>query len=299
MSFSRTIEFWQVEEGHEGLDTTLNAFYQGRVTNPADATKVLAPQGQNEVFYLHRFSQNSNYVDGMIVKQRMNDIPKKGKWRTNTLEDFTLEQDSGFAESTYFVYIPAIKVLALVPGRYGVKIGWFSEYIKKTVSVRNFKVSIILTRNAIERLGNLGMVSAVGYGIKVANGYPRNSAMIKSRSLMDMMKANGRYLTVRHEIRSPSKRGGGLKVGVARALVNQLLGNKDNSEKISLEELWIKGSEGPNQTEGYIDILEERYQMKVSLQNGYALDYSECQNRIAPVVLQQRNILEGLLGDVR
>ncbi len=299
MTFKRDIEFWHVEKGHENLEKILHTFYDDRIANPSDKTKVLIPDGDNEMFYLHKFTPNSNYVDGMIIKQRMRDVPKKSKWSSNTLEDFVLESDTGFAESTYFVYIPSIKVLALMPGRYGVKIGWFSVYIKKTVGVKNFKASIILTKDAIERLRNLGIISAVSFAVKVANGYPKNSPMIKTRSVMDMMKENGKYITIRHEIRSPSKRGGGLKVHKVKAIVNQILGNKDNTEKISLEELRIKGSEDANQQESYIDILQEKFGVSVNIENGYALDYNECHGKVAPIVLRQKSTLEKLLGDVQ
>lgn len=297
MSFYRTIEFWKVEDGYQGLESKLNNFFRQRTSSPGDATKVLFNSTRTEAVYLQNYTQNVNYVDGLVVKQWVEDT-KKSKWKYNSLEDFVLEADSGFGETTYFMYLPRIKVLALLPGKHAARIGWFKKYIKQTVDVANFEVSVLLTKDAMYKLRNLHTISKILFTVRVGNGYPASSPLVQARSVRDMMKRNGKYLTIKQEISSPRKRGGGLTINVAKNFLNQLIVHKDDDNKVTLTDLKVKGAEDPEREESYIDVLAESYTLNIELQNGNAISYNECHEEVAPYIMQSQETLNELIGDV-
>lgn len=295
MSFSRNIEFFKVEST-EALDNKLGIIFQERLNDPLKKG-ILIITDPSEIIFLWQFNITENYCEGMLVRQRMKDLPKDGDFSHNIVTDLMLETNHGVAELTYFIYLKEIRVLALVAGKQGVKSGKFIQYIKEVAKIEDFELEVLLNEEAQNQLASWHNITKLQWEVKVGNGYPATSPLVQNRSVREMLDhERPRFITLTEEYRNP-KRSGALPEIRVKSLIRKLLTHRDESEKAKLRSITVRGSEDYDMEEATIELLREKLKMTVTLENT-SLDYAECQRTVRNVVINNLNYLRRLVGDI-
>jgi hypothetical protein len=298
MGFSRTLEFFRVVGIRTTLETALANTYQSRIAN-FESNGILQLQDPAATIYLLKFDSSTDYCEGMLVKQRTQDVPKKGNYAQNLVEDFPLEPRTGFAEMTYFVYLPNLKVLALLAGKNAVKSGLFSRYVQEVSGFSDFELEIMLNKDAQQQLERWQNITRLQWKVKVGIGFSARSPLIRARSVHEMLEREEHpTVTLTQEFNNP-KRSGSLPPLKIKERVKGLLRARNSDQNAELKSLVVKGSESADQEEALIDLLAYKFRLKVSLESGNALSYAECQQTVRSIVLDQQQNLRELVGAVR
>lgn len=298
MGFSRNLEFFRVVGEKTTLEAALAKTHQARSTN-FENNGILQLQDPAATIYLLKFDSTTNYCEGMLVKQRTQDVPKKGNYAQNLVEDFPLEPKTGFAEMSYFVYLPELKVLALLAGKNAVKSGLLSRYIQEVAGFSDFELEIMLNKDVQQKLGRLQNITKLQWKVKVGIGFPAHSPLIQARSVRQMLEPEEHpTITLTHEFANP-KRSGGLSALKIKERIAELLRFRNSNPNAELKSLVVKGSESIDQDEALMDLIADKFRLKVSLESCNTLSYAECQRKVRGIVLDQHQNLRELIGDVR
>lgn len=275
-----TVEFFMVDMPKDATDTFENTLL--KIANlPNDGSRNKEINGIS--YRLEQFNVSKNYIEGDMIKIRMDNIPPKAPIKAPIEPDF-LNDEEGLGEQSAFLYRPDKNILLLQRNRYGVPMSVLCRYVQGFAELeRMIEYSIILQKDAFERVKQLPRIQKFKIKIAKLKNLEPLSNQTKEDGLIQLLKMSDYFRSRDIEILfsvGHSKENLDLKSVIKTAI--ELA--KAHSEYIDeIKHISISGEDENEQTQ-LIDLIKDRMLEDIAIDTKF--------NRWYPWTDRRRLILE-------
>ena len=245
---------------------------------------------------LQELHHHGAYLEGDMVRTRMDTLPRKSNIETGQLALLDLDDDEGLGEETALLYDPATHCLTIQRNRFAVSASAFAGYCTE---IGAFESSItlepLISGDAIARLGEFDRVNRLE--IKVA-GLAGGQVLRESPySLAHMAEFADEYAgpVVKIEV-SMGHRKGSLARDRVRNVVDWLRGQARRGG-VDVRRIEVSGSAPGDETQ-VLDLLESRIveQRAVEVNRNRVITYTARRNAVRAAWDAQRERIRAILG---
>jgi hypothetical protein len=251
---------------------------------------------QGDPVRLQELHPRAGYVEGDMVKTRMETLPEKSNVETGELAPLDLAEDEGLGEEAAFLYRPPLGCLAMQRNRFSASASAFVGYCGE---VGNLQSAILLepliSGEAIARLHEFGRINRLQ--VKVAGLQGGAPLRDSPYSLAHIAALADDYAgpIVNIEI-SMGRRQGSLARDRVNAVVDWLRGRSADGE-LDVRKIEVSGSAPGDETE-LLDLLESRIiaERRVQTNENRVVPYASRRAAVWSAWEEKRDRIQAILG---
>ena len=142
---------------------------------------------------------------GAITKIRMESLPERMNQKTGACSSLPISDDEGIAETTAFLFDPAINILLTQRSSYGPRESVLAEYVQKKCNSLPFEINVVLKKDMYERLKNVATL----YRLECATAKLSPDAFSSNKSAGSFLRSLGTtdYVSINLILTAEKKQG--------------------------------------------------------------------------------------------
>ncbi|MBN1671193.1 MAG: hypothetical protein JXR37_09185 [Kiritimatiellae bacterium] len=298
MSREMTIDYWHVEMPPHAKQT-LEQLLRNIGNLPDDDSRNVDFQGVP--FRLHEFHEWREYLEGEVIKIRMEDIPVKASIHGG-IEAIDLKEDEGVGEETAFLYTPEMQVVTLQRNHFGTSAFKFARYCQELAGLDEpiFLVPI-LRPDVMKRLNAMSVLKKVEIRIAgIENAKQLDAEDVGFGEMLDIM-ATTRAPNLKLELSMGNRSGGLARQPVLQAI--QRLWRFCQGTHKTVRTMRVHGvreieEDGLSMLDKEIvDFIQDRLtdKVEVSLEDDRRVSYDQRRDRLREAWSRRRQEISALL----
>ena len=288
------IDFFRVVMPQDA-GTTFDALLDQIAEIPLDnETRTVTSQG--DPVRLQELHLRIGYLEGDMVRTRMDTLPEKSNVETGELAPLDLADDEGLGEEAAFLYHPPLGCLAMQRNRFSVSASAFVGYCGEVGNLQSpIVLEPLIAGDAIARLHQFGRISRLQ--VKVAGLQGGGELRDSPYSLAHIAALADDYAgpIVNIEISMGHQRG-----SLARARVNDVVGwlrGRSDEGALDVRKIEVSGSAPGDETE-LLDLLESRIiaERRVQTNESRVVPYANRRAAVWSAWEETRDRIQAILG---
>lgn len=287
------IDFYKVvmpEAAATTFDAVLDRIQQIPLQNEARTREITG-----DPIRLQELHHHGGYLEGDMVRTRMDTLPRKSNVETGQLTLLDLDDDEGLGEETAFLYDPATRCLTIQRNRYGVSASAFATYCTEIAAFESaISLEPIISGDAIARLQDFDRVNRLT--IKVAG-------LAGGQVLRDTPYSLGHIAAFADDYAGPivnidvsmGHQKGSLARDRVRGVV-EWLRRQFRDREIDVRRIEVSGSAAGDETQ-VLDLLESRIveQRTVEINQNRIVTYASRRNAVRAAWDAQQDRIRAIL----